>query len=166
VTGVDLAVRSIELSRRHRRVDGLRFVRGDALSLPFPDDSFDVVVNVESSHCYPSMAAFLAEVARVLRPGGLFAYADFRPAPEIPALLTRLSEGPLLLQASEDISTRVLAALLADDDRKSGLIDAMVPRPFRRPFRRFAGIRGSSTFARFASGELRYLSAQLSAPRP
>lgn len=164
VTGVDLAPRAVELSRRHRKGPGLRFVQGDALALPFPDDAFDLVINVESSHCYPSMTAFVAEVARVLRPAGLFAYADFRPAAEVPDLLTCLSEGPLVVESSEDITANVLAALRADNDRKSALIDTIVPRLFRRPFRRFAGIQGSSTFTRFETGELRYLCARLVAP--
>lgn len=164
VTGVDLAQRAVELSGRHRRGPGLRFVHGDAQALPFPDDAFDLVVNVESSHCYPSMTTFVAEVARVLKPGGSFAYADFRPAAEVPHLLATLSEGPFVLESSEDITANVLEALRADDDRKSELIDTIVPRLFRRPFRRFAGIRTSSTFDRFETGELRYICAHLVAP--
>jgi SAM-dependent methyltransferase len=164
VTGVDLARRAVDLSRRDRRGAGLRFVQADAASLPFPDDSFDVVLNIESSHCYPSFTAFLGEVARVLRPGGLFGYADFRPRTEVPELLVRLADGPLVLVTTEDITTNVLEALRADDDRKAGLIDEMVPRLFRRPFRRFAGTEDSSTYAKFRTGELRYLCARLVAP--
>jgi len=164
VTGVELAHRAVELSRRHRQGPGLRFVQGDAQALPFPDDAFDLVVNVESSHCYPSVTTFVAEVARVLKPAGSFVYADFRPAVEVPHLLAGLSEGPLVLKSSEDITTNVLEALRADSDRKSELIDTIVPRLFRRPFRRFAGIRTSSTFDRFETGELRYLCAHLVAP--
>jgi ubiquinone/menaquinone biosynthesis C-methylase UbiE len=52
------------------------FVHGDAQSLPFADESFDVVINIEASHGYPDFPRFLAEVARVLRPGGRFLYAD------------------------------------------------------------------------------------------
>jgi ubiquinone/menaquinone biosynthesis C-methylase UbiE len=57
----------------------LDFVRGDAQNLHFPDQSFDAVINVEASHIYPNLERFLGEVARVLRPGGHFLYADFRP---------------------------------------------------------------------------------------
>ena len=70
VTGLDLSPEAVDLCNRHRKAPGLVFTRGDAQAMPFPDDSFDAVVNVESSHCYPSMDAFLAEVDRVLRPGG------------------------------------------------------------------------------------------------
>jgi ubiquinone/menaquinone biosynthesis C-methylase UbiE len=46
--------------------------------MPFPDASFDAVINVESSHCYPSMGRFLSEVHRVLRPRGSLLFADLR----------------------------------------------------------------------------------------
>ena len=100
----------------------------------------------------------------MLKPASSFLYADFRPAVEVPHLLADLSEGPLVLKSSEDITTNVLDALRADSDRKSELIDTIVPRLCRRPFRRFAGIRTSSTFDRFETGELRYLCAHLVAP--
>ena len=49
-------------------------MQGDAQDLPFPDESFDAVINVEASHIYPNFERFLGEVARVLRPGGHFLY--------------------------------------------------------------------------------------------
>ncbi|QDU31359.1 Phthiotriol/phenolphthiotriol dimycocerosates methyltransferase [Anatilimnocola aggregata] len=57
-------------------MEGLSFVVGDAENLPFEDDTFDAVVNVESSHCYRSDPAFLAQVRRVLRTGGHVLFAD------------------------------------------------------------------------------------------
>ena len=72
VTGLDLAALAVVFCRRRHRVEGLTFTKGDAQNLPIPDESFDVVVNVESSHTYPSFERFLREVARVLRPGGHF----------------------------------------------------------------------------------------------
>lgn len=73
-TGLDLNPASIDLCRAKHRLPGLQFVQGDAQNLPFPDESFDAVVNVEASHQYPDFRGFLAEVARVLRPGGHFLY--------------------------------------------------------------------------------------------
>ena len=83
-TGLDLNPAAIALCRKKHMLAGLDFVRGDAEDLPFPDQSFDAVVNIESSHGYPRFSRFLAEVARVLRPGGHFLYADLRPAPGSP----------------------------------------------------------------------------------
>ena len=81
--GVDFSDKAVNLCKKYYCVDGLSFVPGDAEHLPFDDDSFDAVVNVESSHCYGSMATFLAQVKRVLKPGGHFLFADFRTREQI-----------------------------------------------------------------------------------
>jgi len=47
-----------------------------AESLDYADNSFDIVTNIESSHCYENMDLFLKEVHRVLSPGGTFSYLD------------------------------------------------------------------------------------------
>jgi SAM-dependent methyltransferase len=54
----------------------VQFLYGNACALPLPDASADVVLNVESSHCYSDLDAFVAEVRRVLRPGGVFCLTD------------------------------------------------------------------------------------------
>merc|ERR1719335_1617700 len=48
------------------------------MDLPFADGSMDVVLCIESSHCFADFERFLAEVRRVLRPGGRFSLADLR----------------------------------------------------------------------------------------
>jgi SAM-dependent methyltransferase len=93
-TGLDLNPASIDMCRERHRLRGLDFVRGNAQNLPFPDQTFDAVINVEASHQYPDFPRFLDEVARVLRPGGHFMYADSRRPPDVaawnPRWLTRL----------------------------------------------------------------------------
>lgn len=77
IIGCDFAPEAIRrCSKAYAGTAGLRFEVGDATNLPFPDGSFDAVLNVESSHCYPSRARFFEEVKRVLRPGGYFLYTD------------------------------------------------------------------------------------------
>lgn len=48
-----------------------------ARELPFPDDSVDVIVNIESACHYRDRARFIAECARVLRPGGRLVAQDW-----------------------------------------------------------------------------------------
>ena len=55
------------------------FVVGDVASLAFPDGSFDLVVSTLSMHHWADPAAGLAELGRVLRPGGRALIWDFRP---------------------------------------------------------------------------------------
>ena len=55
------------------------FVVGDVASLAFPDGSFDLVVSTLSMHHWAEPAAGLAEIGRVLRPGGRALIWDFQP---------------------------------------------------------------------------------------
>lgn len=56
----------------------IKFVHGDATSLPFENASFDAVLSVEASHTYPSYRKFISEAHRILRPGGALLAVDFR----------------------------------------------------------------------------------------
>ena len=83
-TGLDYNPDGVAYCTEHHKLPGLNFMHGNAEDLPFPDNSFDAVVNVEASHAYPTLSKFLSEVARVLKPGGNLLYADFRGRPEFP----------------------------------------------------------------------------------
>jgi SAM-dependent methyltransferase len=166
VTGLDFSARAVELCNTYRHAPGLRFVLGDAQSMPFPDESFDAVVNVESSHCYPSVDRFLAEVNRVLRPNGSLFYADLRTLDGLASLRGQLAASPLTLQTLSDITENVLAAMVLDNDRKLELIQSLIPRPARPPIRSFAGIRGTTNFDGFTCGRMRYISAVLTKDEP
>jgi ubiquinone/menaquinone biosynthesis C-methylase UbiE len=67
-TGLDYNPDGVTYCRKHHHLPGLDFVHGDAENLPFPDESFDAVINVEASHAYPQLSRFLAEVARLASP--------------------------------------------------------------------------------------------------
>lgn len=53
------------------RLDQVRFVQADIVELPFPDGAFDLCISYNGLHCLPDPHAGVAELARVLRPGGL-----------------------------------------------------------------------------------------------
>jgi ubiquinone/menaquinone biosynthesis methyltransferase len=85
--GLDLTPRMIELAvgRRGRQVAGSgacpEYLVGDMGALPFPPDSFDVVTTGYGLRNVPNIDRALAEISRVLRPGGQFLSLDFnRPA--------------------------------------------------------------------------------------
>lgn len=107
-TGLDLNPAGIEFCQNRHHLPGLEFVHGDAQNLPFDDESFDAVLNVEASHLYPDVPRFLAEVARVLRPGGSFLYTDFGRRHELPKWDAALADTPLRLVSQRDISADVL----------------------------------------------------------
>src|SRR5262249_34888659 len=78
VTGLDIASNAVEFSRKTHRQKGLYYKQGNAEDLPFEDNYFDVVINVESCHAYGSVPKFLSEVYRVLTDGGYFLCTDLR----------------------------------------------------------------------------------------
>ncbi len=81
VTGLDLAPRMIRLARAKKGAASVRFLVGDMTSLPLPPSSIDVVTTGYGLRNVPDLDRAVAEIARVLRPGGRFLSLDFeRPA--------------------------------------------------------------------------------------
>jgi ubiquinone/menaquinone biosynthesis C-methylase UbiE len=158
LTGVDFSPQAVALcQKRHAAVANLSFAVGDAENLPFPDATFDTVINVESSHCYGHIEKFFAEAARVLRPGGWFLYTDFRPATEVPAWHAALAAQPGWTRvAHEDITSAVADALQADDARKRRLIDENIHPHFRHLFGEFAGLVGGQMYTGFRDRSMLY----------
>ncbi|MFJ9344117.1 class I SAM-dependent methyltransferase [Streptomyces sp. NPDC101733] len=106
VTGVDIHPQQLRRARDANaalledRPERLRFVRGAAEELPFADGEFDCLYSVEAAQHFPDLAAFAAETARVLRPGGRVAVASFfsvdgasAPADRLAALLDSFASG-------------------------------------------------------------------------
>lgn len=62
-----------------RGLAGGRFVVGDVAEMPFADASFTLVTCRRAAHHFPDKARALAEMARVLGPGGRIAIADITP---------------------------------------------------------------------------------------
>ncbi len=74
VTGIDPSGRSLEAARAHAGGTGLTicYRSGRGESLPFPDASFDIVCCCDVLEHVDDPARVLAEIARTLRPGGIF----------------------------------------------------------------------------------------------
>jgi ubiquinone/menaquinone biosynthesis C-methylase UbiE len=155
-TGLDFNPDAIAFCRKWHNVPGLEFAHGDAESLPFDDESVDAVINVEASHAYPRVTRFLAEVVRVLRPGGYFLYADFRGRSEFPGWDADLADTGMRELSERVINPEVLRAMGKNSQRSLDLIGRVLP-PFLRPFgRRFAGVPGTGLYRMFENGKAEY----------
>jgi SAM-dependent methyltransferase len=68
--GLEIDPASVEHARGSYQRPNIEFLQGDCARMPFPDSAFDVVVSFETLEHVEAQATFLAEVKRVLRPGG------------------------------------------------------------------------------------------------
>lgn len=119
IYGVDLCEANVRFCRTVHRLPNVAFLRGDAEQLPFRSEAFEVVLNLESSHCYLHFDRFLAEVYRVLKPQGTFCYADlwFLEFLELDWKHRKkaLDAAPFDLLSEEDISEPVFHALTSKE---------------------------------------------------
>ncbi|BBX97597.1 phthiotriol/phenolphthiotriol dimycocerosates methyltransferase [Mycobacterium lacus] len=155
-TGLDLNQAGIRLCQRRHHVPGLSFVRGNAENMPFDDESFDVVLNVEASHCYPHFARFLAEVVRVLRPGGYFPYADLRPSNEIADWEADLASAGLRQLSQREINAEVLRGIEKKSRQSRDLVDRHMPAFLRFAGREYIGVEGTQLSRYLESGDISY----------
>lgn len=77
--GVDIAQTHLELARRNLAAEGLdaELTQADAAALPYPDEHFDCVHSFGVLHHIPDVDRALAEIHRVLKPGGMLQTAVY-----------------------------------------------------------------------------------------
>src|SRR5271157_812103 len=115
VVGVDVCTANLALARGNPDFSKVAFVAGDAQQLPLSDSCFDVVLNLESSHCYSRFDKFIGEIARVLKKSGSFCFADLWNVDVLEldwaARERALKSSGLEIMAEENISEQVFQAM-------------------------------------------------------
>ncbi|TVQ45561.1 MAG: 3-demethylubiquinone-9 3-O-methyltransferase [Gammaproteobacteria bacterium] len=140
VTGIDPAEQAIAAARAHAGDRAIRYDVGVGEALPYPDASFDAVVCVDVLEHVSDLAQVLAEVARVLRPGGLFLFdtinrnplsrlATITVAEDLLRLLPRGTHDPALY-----ITPREMRQGLAHAGLVAGAFTGLGPRGINRRF--------------------------------
>ncbi len=78
VTGITISPQQVQRAQQLTSKElNVQFLVDDAMSLSFPDESFDVVWSIEAGPHMPDKAIFAKELMRVLKPGGVLALADW-----------------------------------------------------------------------------------------
>lgn len=156
--GIDLDKRAVSFCNKFYVHDNLSFQQGNAQNLNLKDNTYDVVINVESSHRYPDMKSFLGEVHRILRSGGHFLFTDFRYDHEIEDMKKELESSGLDVLNEKFITKEVVTALEFDDERRRTLVKKLAPKFLHKIALDFAGTVGSETYKQFDSGKYVYFS--------
>jgi ubiquinone/menaquinone biosynthesis C-methylase UbiE len=79
VVGVDISTDQLRVAREHTKGLAVDLIEGDASHLPLPASSFDAVVSMLTHTDFDDPPAVLAEIYRVLKPGGRFVYVGSHP---------------------------------------------------------------------------------------
>jgi ubiquinone/menaquinone biosynthesis C-methylase UbiE len=156
LSGIDLCEPAIAFCKK-QNTRGVSFMPGDAMQIPAPEESFDAVINVESSHRYPDMPKFLREVHRVLKSGGYFSFVDFRATGLLFTLDAQMKDSQMHVVEREVVTPGVLRAMKLDNSRKLDLIKRLVPRVLHKPAREFASIIGSASYESLKNHEREYV---------
>ncbi len=156
IIGMDLADNAVAFANKRHQAPNLEYKTGNAEQIPFPDASFDVVINVESSHAYGSVEKFFGEVQRVLRPGGHFLLTDMRDPNNLVRFEQQLLASGLELISQSIINPNTLKAIEMEDDQKRSRIREAIPARYVKFFEEFSGVKGSQIQKDFQDGRLIY----------
>jgi SAM-dependent methyltransferase len=144
IIAVDHTVDMLEAAAQNARaahLDNIAFRQMEADSLDFPDDSFDAVTSTFTLMFCPEPARVVAEVRRVLKPGGRFAFAVWDEPEKNPFFTTTMSTVGQFLRLPPPDPTApgpfrlATAGALSEVLRAGGFPDAEVTSlPFEIPF--------------------------------
>ena len=158
VTGLDLTPELLQRARENAAIANLKidWHEGDVEALPFESAAFDVVVSQFGHIFAPRPEVAVAEMLRVLKPGGSLLYADFRGRAEFPVWEGALDAMPLRQVSKRVINDGVVRSLDASAQDKLDLISKQLPKLFRPFGRHFAGVPGTGIYNVIESGGAEY----------
>ena len=156
--GIDLSPKAVDLCNKNYNINNLNFLIGDSENIPFENEYFDVVINVESSHCYPSVPNFINEVSRVLKPGGSFLYCDFLINSSIDDHLDKLSHSHLIAENYTNITSNIIKASDLMTEQRKNLLKTVKSSFLKRVLESFAAVKGSKIYNFFVDGHYKYIS--------
>ncbi|WP_424974795.1 bifunctional 2-polyprenyl-6-hydroxyphenol methylase/3-demethylubiquinol 3-O-methyltransferase UbiG [Dinoroseobacter sp. S124A] len=157
VTGIDPAAKAIAAARAHAAAEGLeiRYDTGVGEALPYDDARFDVVVCVDVLEHVEDLAQVIAEVSRVLRPGGMFLFDTINRNPLARLAVITMAEDVLglLPKGTHDPAMFIKPAELRDAlsgaQFEVGAFTGLGPRGITR--------RGDFTFGRLPGTAIIYM---------
>jgi O-methyltransferase len=123
IVGLDQSSTQISWCNHRFRHEAILFTAGDAQRLPFANDSFDAITNIESASHYPDTRHFYKEAHRALVPGGHFCIScNFADTGKEERSMQRVG---FRVIDRQDITERVVDALEKNSQNLSELLSQM-----------------------------------------
>lgn len=152
VDGITIVEQQVKWARNYiggnKLQDRVRVHLGSAMDIPFHAESFDVAFSLEAAHCFIDKPRFLAEVWRVLRPGGTFLLTDIIGCSGLPLL--RWQPALKLYLATRSEWAKMIRSV-GFTIEKEHLIGSSVYPGFRASADQTAGERRQAIFNRICS---------------
>jgi ubiquinone/menaquinone biosynthesis C-methylase UbiE len=147
----------------YQNLPATKFICGDAHAMPLSSLSFDIVVNVESSHIYKEPVKFFEEVHRILKPGGKFLFTDFRVVKHFPidALEETVKRCGFSIVEKRIITPHIYESCMKDSQKRREIVNHASPWLLKRFFYHYAVIEGTKKFKKLGDGQIAYFLYQL-----
>uniref|UniRef100_A0A0N4ZWF3 Methyltransf_11 domain-containing protein n=1 Tax=Parastrongyloides trichosuri TaxID=131310 RepID=A0A0N4ZWF3_PARTI len=139
-----------------------KIIQGTAENIPFTDEQFDIIINIESSHLYDNFKAFVQEAYRVIKPNSYVVWADLRFANEIRENCFNIFEDSgFTLVRIEDITSQVLRGMEVTSKRYDKLLEESpwIIQLFSKSIRETYCAPGTESYNRFKKREKIYMIA-------
>ena len=160
-TGIDFSRSQIAFCNRNYRLPNLKFIEGDCSSLPIDSESIDILISIQSIHCFPNLSAFLSEAERVLKSGGRLLLADFLYTIDSEDCDLALRSLTLRVEKRVDMTENVLLSLHLDSIRRLELIEMHSPSCIQGIMCELGGVEGSRMYLSMLCGDRIYLGYEM-----
>jgi len=139
LVATDINPDMLEIAQQQLNDPSITFQLADAQQLPFPDQSFDLVVNQFGLMFLPDKEAGLKEAARVLKPGGHFVFTTWDKIPSMPLFTLLIEEVILPLFKDEDTTRFYTPFSLHDPQLLNTFLEQAGFRNHKVVFLKFSG---------------------------
>jgi SAM-dependent methyltransferase len=159
--GVDLSGEHVRMSRTRLASRSAQFVVADGSRLPVAPGGFDAVFSVEAAMHFENRQQFYRDVARSLRPEGLFFLASMWKRSEVDPVETFEACGFTVAERA-DITANVVRSLARSSSLRRQIVESLeLPERFGPLLMSWAGVRGYSAYESLAAGAVLYLRYRL-----
>lgn len=156
LVAIDIAGNAIRNNKKHYNQKELTFLQRNAESLEINNEKFDVVLNIESSHCYRNINLFFKEVNNILKPKGYFLISDFINRNNNEDYYKLIKDNGFEIIESANITKNVIQAINSENENRIIRVNQLLPRSLHFLGYEFIGTIGSQIYNEFVNGNKIY----------